>query len=427
MAPLLLTLGAAASAFPGLIVYGAVSSPPTVDEARVVVVVEAERSVVTVFHTIASEPDRFGVLFPVPAATELAGVHDVDASAWNVVRDYTGPATPLWSCEEGFHDYISVDPGAWGAPGTPTYAPDAYSHEILTAADAPALLTALADRGLDAPDGAEAALEPYTTRGDAFLLVWRDTSAAGEYRADAFQFEVPTNAPSLAFELGALASPGWQMATVVVFAPLVGGRTSAVGWTETEYATNCMWPAGHDSSLEDWFEEYRATVLHDAAPAYAVDFAWEDGGCDPCADDPLDGDELATFGLRDKGPYFATRMTFGYEPAGAAPAALAATGDATRFQGLYLSAREEAEEMFPMCGEELDGDGTCGDTEDTGTRGDPPIVETDDDTHSEPPPAETGAPSAPKGCGCASTPGPVGMVSAFGIVLLAARRRTAGR
>ncbi len=434
MAPMLVLLAARASAFPGLLLHGTTPNPPTVKEADVVVVMSPSRTVLTVFHAVSDEPDRFGVLVPVPAATPLDGVHDVDGSAWNVLRDYTGAVAPYWSCAEGgYYDNTKFDPGVWGVPGTPEYADDAYSHELLTAVDAAGLLADLGTRGLNAPDGAEAALAPYVARGDAFLLVWRDTSAAGSYENAAFQVELPAGPPTLAFDLGSLSADpayldGWQQGSVVVLGPLADGRTVASGWTQATYDTECMVETGHEDSPLDYYDEMVSDALMDSAPAFTVDFAWEDGGCSPCKGDPPSGDELATFGWRDPEPYFTTRLTFGYSGPGAPAATLAATGDGTPFHALYISAREEAEETFPICGEGwVEDPGGCEDEpQDTGTSGDPPPEETGEGDTEAPPPEDTAASAQPKGCGCDATGAPGSAVTGLLVLLgLRARKRYA--
>lgn len=203
-----------------------------------------------------------------------------------------------------------------------------YDIVSLSATQSAGLETWLRTNGYVIPKGASAALKPYINQGMKFFVAkvnLTEQAKTGFSYLRPLQFAFESEKFMLPMRLGMLNAPPGQPQDLIVFVLTRKGRVESSNYRTIKLPANVNLPAFVKPRFQDFYQAMftnaAATADHKAVfTEYFWDMAW----CDPCAADPLSGDELRKAGASwisgDRGPggvqpALLTRLHVRYTPA----------------------------------------------------------------------------------------------------------------
>jgi uncharacterized protein (TIGR03382 family) len=204
------------------------SDPETLrinDALRFVIVRDGTRTSVSVENTYRGPLSEFAILFPVPVVLHAGDVQTLDHSVFDAIEQATSPRLTTYR-----RDPCDRDAGAGGvasvaaAPVTvqSAFVVGEYEVVVLSATEAAALETWLADHGYKLPPALTAQLAPYIASGSSFFVARVDptkvTFVDGRAELSPLRFDYDGPEFSLPLRLSAVSSPGIQDVLVHVLA-----------------------------------------------------------------------------------------------------------------------------------------------------------------------------------------------------------------
>jgi hypothetical protein len=366
---LLVLLAAAPSAFAFCGFYVARGDAKLFNHSsQVVMVRDADRTVMTMANDFKGEPRDFAVVIPVPTVLQKGQIHVVDKAPIDHLDAYSAPRLVE------YHDMdpcrIMMEKNAAMAPrptsmtgGMPRrderslgvtieakYTVGEYDILILSATQSSGLETWLRQNGYRIPDGAHEVLGSYIRQNLKFFVAKVNL---GEQSKLGFSYlrplQVAYESPKfmLPIRLGTVNASGTQ--ELFVYALTRQGRVET-----TNYRTVKL-PSDMDIPLyvrEEFAPFYKALfseqVRRENMSSAFVEYAWDMNWCDPCAADPLSREELKKLGVfwldeDNSDNYggasnaFITRLHVRYDRAHFPDdLVFQTTGDRTNFQARYV-------------------------------------------------------------------------------------------
>ena len=431
-----LLLPAGAWAFCGTYVGGAGSEIYN-QVSEVVYVRSGTRTTLTLHSDVLGDTDDFAMLIPVPEVISQDNIHTVDASAIQMLDDYSAPRRVRYTCEDFRPRDSESDADAdsdadtdtdtdtdWDVDVEAEYVVGEYSVVILSSGDAGDLQGWLNLHGYVTPPDEKGILDSYIQQGTYFLAARlnEDGVLPSDSRLSPLQLSYEAEMMSLPIRIGTLSAEDTQDLIIYAMNPLEDGAAGISNYPEAQLEESCLWLPPEGDSLND--EQFAAFYLSQLDAAYAEsgafwtqEYAWAGGKCDPCEGTLDDLGALVTLGVPEEQldssymDLFFTRLHMRYAPE-----------DATQDLSLYLSRRtdthqqryidylHELESRFPICGEGYPLEpGEC--DFDTPSAG--------DDTGGE------DALAASEGCGCGSDDTTAALAGVLSLSLLGWRRRRA--
>jgi len=183
-----------------------------------------------------------------------------------------------------------------------------YDVSILAASENDGLVNWLSDNGYKIPAGAAAVLGSYIKQKMRFFVakVNLDRMAVtGSVYLRPLQVRYETAKFMLPLRLGTVNADGPQ--DLIIYALTRNGRVEAANYRTAKL------PSDVDVRLfvkDDFTTFYKAVfgraVQRGSMPTVFVEYAWDMAWCDPCAADPLSGEELVELGARWVNPLSST-------------------------------------------------------------------------------------------------------------------------
>jgi hypothetical protein len=283
--------------------------------SKVVLAWEGGKTTITMANDYEGDPKEFAVVVPVPsfiardqiAIGEMAPIDHLDAYTAPRLVEYHDPdpcafqlnmarAAPM-SAASGI-GAIRGGKDARGVTVEATYAVGEYDIAILSASESDGLALWLTENGYRIPAGAEAVLGSYIKQKMRFFLAKVDVERqAGMGQKFLRPLRVSYASPKfmLPIRLGTVNADGPQ--DLVIFALTQKGRVET-----TNYRTVKL-PTGMDVPLytkDEFGRFYKAmfdrAVSREEMSAVFLEYAWDMSWCDPCAADPLSGEEMQKLG-----------------------------------------------------------------------------------------------------------------------------------
>ncbi|WP_424966362.1 DUF2330 domain-containing protein [Dinoroseobacter sp. S375] len=279
-----------------------------------------------VFSTITMSSDyqgpasEFALVVPTPSVLERDDIRTVDPEIIAHLDRYTAPrlveyfdddpclfdvvepvmAMPVITSDGGQTPAVQPKSGprALGVTVEASYAVGSYDIEILSAKRSDGLVTYLTQEGYKLPDGATPVLGDYIGAGMKFFvakvnLARHDAGAAQELQP--LQIRFRSRDFMLPIQLGKLNAEAPQ--TAVFYMLTSSGRVEVANYTATELPTNVDVPA----FIEQMFPLFYTSVFQKAVGdrgGLVLEYGWDMGWCDPCADDPVPNEDLRILGAR---------------------------------------------------------------------------------------------------------------------------------
>jgi hypothetical protein len=275
-----------------------------------------DTSVITMSSDYRGPAAEFAMIVPAPTVLDRSQVRTVPVKTVAHLDAYTAPRLV---------EYFDDDPCSFGGPvvvpdeaeviqtrpSKPSrrdgasalgvkilreYAVGAYDIQILSAKQSDGLATYLRSEGYKLPDGAEAALQGYIGMGMKFFVAKVNLS---RHSADATQELEPLQITfrskdfMLPVQLGKVNGNGPQ--DLIVITLTKRGRVDLANYTLKPIPTDEDVPV----FVKEIFPDFYKAMFDRLAPTSGafLEYAWDMGWCDPCADDPLTFDEFRQLGV----------------------------------------------------------------------------------------------------------------------------------
>ena len=288
--------------------------------SKVVMVRDADRTVLTMANDYSGTPDEFAMVVPVPTILTKSQIHVGDRAVLDHLDAYSAPRLVEYFDPDPCRAYAMEDRMMKSAPAPQAsgmmreeiarakslgvtieakYTVGEYDILILSATQSGGLETRLTENGYNVPAGAHRVLGSYLRQGMKFFVAKVNLS---EQRRLGFSYLRPLQmayeSPKfmLPLRLGMVNAQGPQ--ELFVFAITKNGRVET-----TNYRTVKL-PEGMDIPeyvKDDFPRFYKAMfarqVENEDREAVFLEYAWNMSWCDPCAADPLNAEELRSLGV----------------------------------------------------------------------------------------------------------------------------------
>ncbi|MCI0615135.1 DUF2330 domain-containing protein, partial [bacterium] len=283
--------------------------------SKVVLVRDENRTVITMANDYQGELKDFAIVVPVPVVLKKEQVHIGDPkmlerldafSAPRLVeyfdRDPCAPVYPQALPSTALRKDAAGAAGGASALGVKIEAQftvGEYDIVILSAQESSGLETWLNQNGYKIPQGAAELLQPYIRSNTKFFvakvnLAEYDKRGLTYLRPLQMAFESPKF--MLPIRLGMANANKDQ--DLIVFALSRVGRTEVTNYRTVNIPSNFNIPIYVKNKFSDFYRAmFQRAYEKEGKNAVFVEYAWDMAWCDPCADQPLNPEELRKAGV----------------------------------------------------------------------------------------------------------------------------------
>ncbi len=308
--------GGAALAFCGF--YVAQADTELFNESSQVIMARAgERTILSMSNDYQGEASEFALVVPIPYVFRQDQIQVGDPSIFERLSAYSAPRLVEYfdddPCQEDWlrdGDVMEMAaPTAEAASAARTQALGVtieaqftvgeYDIVILGAEESAGLETWLVENGYNLPEGARAALAPYLAQGMKFFvarvnLEAFETSGFKQLRPLVMAFE--SESFMLPIQLGMVNAVGPQDLIVYLLSPQ--GRVELANYETRTVPSDVYLPEFVENEFSDVYQAlFQKSYERAGRDAAFLEYAWDMAWCDPCAADPLSGDELRRAGV----------------------------------------------------------------------------------------------------------------------------------
>ncbi len=368
-----------------------------------VLVRDADRTVLSMANDFKGEPKEFALVIPVPTFITKEQIHVANKALLDHLDAYTAPRLVEYfdedPCDRRKYEMDRLQSAAPAAAGAmerakslgvtieAQYTVGEYDILILSATQSQGLETWLRENGYQPPKGAAAVLSSYIKQGMKFFVAkvnLKEQSKLGFTYLRPIQVAYESPKFMLPIRLGTVNADGPQ--ELFIYTITRKGRVETTNYRTVKLPTGMDLPVflkGQEEFARFYKDMFSTQVAKEGMRGVFVEYAWDMGWCDPCAADPLSPDELRELGvfwlgdggdapaLRPPGPprrpmpggpvdAFVTRLHVRYDREHfPEDLVFQETGDRENFQGRYVlrhpwtgeSKCEAAEGYFRQLGE----------------------------------------------------------------------------
>lgn len=341
--------------------------------SKVVLVRDADRTVLTMANDFKGDPKEFAVVIPVPTVLKKEQIHVAEPALLDHLDAYSAPRLVEYydenPCEPRFEDAIRLAVPQSAVGGNEAAARDRslgvkveaaytvgeYDIVILSATQSDGLETWLRESGYRIPQGASRVLGGYIKQDMKFFVAkvnLKEQSKLGFSYLRPIQVAYESPKFMLPIRLGMVNAAGPQ--ELFIFALTRKGRVETTNYRTVRLASDAEVPLFVKDDFSNFYRDlFAQQVKKEDRRALFLEYAWDMGWCDPCAADPLSLQELRQLGVfwlqGPTGPMvrpdiqpqpqnvFITRLHVRYD-AEHFPEDLVfqETGDRQNFQGRYI-------------------------------------------------------------------------------------------
>ncbi len=332
VAALLLAAGAAsAHAFCGFFA-GKADASLFNEGSQVVIARDGNRTVLSMQNDYKGPLSEFALIVPTPTVLKQGQVRVAETATFERLDAYSSPRLAEYHdsdpCRVSFNwDWIARDPNAprplpYGgvmAIPKPAAAPSAmarakalgvtvegsftleeYDIVTLSATQSNGLETWLRQNGYKIPKGASAALRPYINQGMKFFVAkvnLKEQLKTGYSTLRPLQFAFESEKFMLPMRLGMLNAPPDKAQDLIVYVLTRGGRVESSNYRTVKLPANVNLPAFIKPKFKDFYQAlFENSSKVEDFKAVFTEYFWDMAWCDPCAANPLSGEELRKAG-----------------------------------------------------------------------------------------------------------------------------------
>ncbi len=284
--------------------------------SQVVIVRDADRTVMTMANDFHGEPRDFAVVIPVPTVITRGQIHIVDKALIDHLDAYSAPRLVEYfdadPCRQGV--YESISPSAPMASKTARdaarakslgvtiearYTVGEYDILILSAAQSNGLETWLRENGYSIPPGASAVLGSYIRQNMKFFVAkvnLKEQAKLGYSYLRPIQVAYESPKFMLPIRLGTVNAAGPQ--ELFIYALTRKGRVETTNYRTVKLPSDVDVPLYVREEFAPFYKAlFNEQVKKDDMSTIFTEYAWDMNWCDPCAADPLSRDELHKLGV----------------------------------------------------------------------------------------------------------------------------------
>lgn len=350
--------------------------------SEVAVVRQNQRTTLSLRNDVVGDVDDFALVVPVPGVLAEDDIHTLDHSVFGTLDDYSAPRLVEYRCDD-FESDSDTDSDADSDTDSDSdadsdtdvdveaeYVIGEYEVVILSATGGEGLETWLDGNGYALPDDSEGLLQTYIDSGSYFLAakVRADAGIASGEALSPLQLAYDQETVNLPIRIGTLSSSGVQDLIVYGINPYSGGALSIANYPEVEVEDECLWDQDEHGTLGEFYvERFEDAVDGVAGAAWATEYSWGNGACDPCTGESPDENLLATLGFANHpNDMFFTRLHLRYTPEQATQdLTLYSSGLTEQRQARYIRHERFLEDRWPICDQGwADEPGSCDDETD---------------------------------------------------------------
>ncbi len=286
--------------------------------SKVVMVRDADRTVLTMASDFKGEPEEFALVVPVPVVLAKGQIHVGDPKAVDHLDAYSAPRLveyfdqdpcQIMAMEQSRAMLSAPMAGksmgdarrdrSLGVTIEARYTVGEYDILILSAKESSGLQTWLEAHGYRVPEGAGRVLASYLRQGMKFFVAKVNLAEQAKLgysylRPLQMAFESPKF--MLPLRLGMVNADGPQ--EMFVYALTRNGRVETTNYRTVRLPSDAEVPEFVKDDFGRFYKDM-FTEQHEKAGGDAVflEYAWDMSWCDPCASDPLSREELAGLGV----------------------------------------------------------------------------------------------------------------------------------
>jgi len=315
---LLLTLsfnGRSANAFCGF--YVAKADTKIFNKAsQVVLARQDDKTVISMVNDFKGDPKEFAVVIPVPTLIERGQINVGDKKIIDHLDAYTSPRLVEYYDGSPCHlallerksSFDAAAPAARSALGRAEalgvtvqaqYTVGEYDIVILSAHQGQGLETWLKENGYRVPKGASEVLGSYIKQKMHFFVAkvnLKEQSRLGFNYLRPIQVAYESPKLMLPLRLGTLNADGYQ--ELFIYTLTKKGRVEPTNYRSIKLPTGMDLPIYLKTRFKDFYRDmFDQQVKKVDMRAVFTEYAWDMNWCDPCAAEPLSGEELRSLGV----------------------------------------------------------------------------------------------------------------------------------
>ncbi|MGH9391362.1 MAG: DUF2330 domain-containing protein, partial [Vicinamibacteria bacterium] len=327
--------------------------------SQVILVRNADKTVLTMANDFKGDPKEFAVVIPVPTflerdqihVTEMKYVEHLDAFTAPRLVEYfdEDPCRPVVAYPMALQSAASPDmasrqrANSLGVTIEASYTVGEYDIVILSAKESSGLTTWLTENGYKLPPGASRVLGSYVKQNLRFFVAkvnLEEQSKLGFTYLRPLQIAYESPKFMLPIRLGTVNAEGPQ--DLLVYALTRKGRIETTNYRTVKLPTGMDLPIFVKSEFGDFYKAmFEEQVRRENMKSVFLEYAWDMAWCDPCASDPLSRDELRELGVFWLGEgaqdAFVTRLHVRYDGEHfPEDLVFQETSDRENFQGRYV-------------------------------------------------------------------------------------------
>ncbi|HSF20391.1 MAG TPA: DUF2330 domain-containing protein [Vicinamibacteria bacterium] len=286
--------------------------------SQVVLVRHDDKTVITMVNDFRGDPKEFAVVVPVPTFIEREQIHVTDKALVDHLDAYTSPRLVEYfdddPCRPLVYEEFAALPSAAPAEGDAlrssraralgvtieaAYTVGEYDILILSAEQSDGLETWLTENGYKMPPGASRVLSSYIKQNMRFFVArvnLEEQSKLGYSTLRPLQVAFESPKFTLPIRLGTVNADGPQ--DLLVYTLTRTGRVETANYRTIKLPTGVEIPVYVKGEFGDFYKSmFDVQVAKESMRAVFLEYAWDMAWCDPCASDPLTGDELRELGV----------------------------------------------------------------------------------------------------------------------------------
>lgn len=295
------------------------------EASQVILVRDGKRSVISMLNDFKGPLNDFALVVPVPQVLEKSQVRIGDKRLFDRLDAYSAPRLAEYfdpdPCPVGQY-YAAQDKmelsrsmpasasniaskkksnRALGVTVEASYTVGEYDIVMLSAKQSNGLEIWLRENGYRMPKGAAAALKPYVAQEMKFFVAkvnLKEQAATGVQYLRPLQFAFESEKFMLPIRLGMINADPKKPQDLIAYVLSKNGRVESANYRTVKLPANENLPP---AIKKDFKTFYKAMFDHQAKQedhrVVFTEYFWDMAWCDPCADNPLNRDELHQAGV----------------------------------------------------------------------------------------------------------------------------------
>jgi len=283
--------------------------------SQVVLVRDADRTVLTMVNDFQGDPKEFAMVVPVPTFIEREQIHVGDKAIVDHLDAYSSPRLVEYfdenPCDMRRYERMMKSAPMAAAAGSraaadalgvtieASYTVGEYDILILSAEQSSGLETWLTQNGYRIPAGASDVLGSYIKQKMRFFVArvnLEEQSKLGFSYLRPLQVAFESPRFMLPIRLGTVNADGPQ--ELFIYTLTRNGRVETTNYRTVKLPTGMDIPVFVKGEFGDFYKAmFDTQTRKEGGPVVFTEYAWDMNWCDPCAADPLSHEELAELGV----------------------------------------------------------------------------------------------------------------------------------